>query len=208
MSKSLIIIDAGHGGLNHEGYTTHPHKRHDWGDTQINEGVLNRAIAAGLSFQLDYCKIPNVLLVPEPEDISLGWRVNRVNKLCETHKCFLLSIHHNWHDTPSAKGYEVFVFTNSRVSGAYADIIVKNWNNPYYLYAPRPKPLRRDNPARQYKEANFNILRQTKCPAVLTEYGFMSNSLDATMISSPIGIAAQVYYLTDACKEIYTTLMK
>ena len=39
---------------------------------------------------------------------------------------------------------------------------------------------------RGVKQDNFQVLRQTDCPAVLVECGFISNPIDRAMLTDPL----------------------
>ena len=180
MEKRLLLIDAGHGDINEAGlYTSCPSPDKDnpntwykcmWnGDRWINEGEWNNDIAAGLGrlienrgeFDFDFTKYG-------PEDISLN---DRVAKEHEFSPDLFLSIHFNYFHKSTAKGTEVFAYENAgKGSRTAADIMAKNLMNDI-----SEEPLRRDSNDRFYKEANFQVLRETKGAAVLVELGFFSN---------------------------------
>ena len=89
----FILIDAGHGGLSQNGkYTTYPNRRYESINSQINEGVLNRAVANLLSFKLDFLNIKNCLVANGAHDFSLDARTDFANEIhLKYDRCFYLS---------------------------------------------------------------------------------------------------------------------
>jgi len=203
--KPLIILDAGHGGLNSKGdYVTDPHKRQDFNPYQINEGVLNRAVVYGLSLQLDFRGINNFVITSNDDD-TLVDRCRCANAVAKGRSAFFLSIHHNSFTDSSVTGTEFFTYEGyTPESDKIAQWAGKMFSMHYdhkALSMPDFRKLRIDKTALHldehqayYKKANFAVLRATTMPAVLSEWGFMSNKNEFDYIASPKGINDQIRF--------------
>ena len=181
----LILIDNGH-GVNTSGKCSP--------DGKFREYKWNREIAHEVVAQLrerGYCA---ELLVKEDIDISLAERVRKVNNKCNqlgVKNVILVSIHVNaagngkW---MSAKGWSCFTSKGLTKSDKIADEL--------YKVAEELMPTR--TMRKEYSdgdadwEAGFYILKNTKCPAVLTENYFMDNKEDLAYIMSEEGRKAIV----------------
>ena len=175
-----VILDNGHG------YDT-PGKCSP--DKRLYEWSWNRDIVKRISAKLNELNIPNEILVTEDFDVSLNERVNRANKMSLMAKKqglepILISIHINaagngsW---KSANGWSVWVSNNASVkSREFAQI----------LYAEAEElglKGNRSTPKERYWTANFYILKNTNCPAVLTENMFQDNKDDVEFLLSEEG---------------------
>jgi len=176
-----ILIDNGHG-------ENTPGKRSPkWADgTQFFEWKYTREIAHHVVDELRKKGIDAELIVPEDIDISLSGRCKRVNKIATDvgiSNCLLVSIHNNAANG-NARGWEVHTYLGKSKSDDYATIF---WNEAKALL-PVGTKMRGDwtdgNPG---WNSNFAILRDTKCPAVLTENLFMDNEEDCRYLLSDIG---------------------
>jgi len=169
---TTFLLDPGH-GIDTAG------KRSPQVPPGIYEWEFNRDIARRLRDDgPDYgLKVYN--LVPELDAISLEERVNRANAIYADDKdVVFVSIHANaygdggdWDE--NAEGATTFVYPqcskDSRKLAAYlVEEVVK-------LGVFRDRGVR---------EENFYVLRETIMPAVLVESGFMTNSGEATKLSS------------------------
>lgn len=201
MAKKLILLDPGHGGLLAGQYQTQG-KRHGFDSTIIFEGVLNRVICAGIAFFLSLNKIPCQVIVSDNKDITLKTRVERVNKLTKTYNCFLLSIHHNAFQSEKVNGFELFTYYGHSKADEYAEMIGQSYEDHY----PNRKIRRSHIYGRISKEAPFYILKKTKCPAVLSEWAFMTNREEYERICSPEGINEQIEFYTKQLMKIYKQL--
>lgn len=126
------------------------------------------------------------LLVPEDEDIPLRERVRRVNEICRqegSDNVLLVSIHNDaagsdgrWHN---AKGWSARVAPNASAgSKRLAECLAGRIGNTGLK-------VRRQYPDKGYWVQNLAICRDAKCPAVLTENGFMDNLKECQWLLDP-----------------------
>lgn len=139
---------------------------------------------------------------------ELSRRVNIVNTLCNKYKssnCIYVSIHVNasssdgkWHN---ATGWEAYTSQGNTKADLLAGYMYLNAKK--YLINKKIRTDYKDGDAD--KEANFYVLKNTKCPAVLTENFFMDNKYDVEYLLSDIGkkqiIETHVNGIIDFCKN-------
>ena len=181
MKDIVVILDAGHG-------SDTPGKCSP--DKSLYEWQFNREIVAMLCERLYGLEnIQTVILVPEEHDVPLKERVRRVNTIVhdakiENKEVLLISIHVNaaGHGTwNNASGWSVWVSNNaSEKSKQFAQIAYE-----------QAKLLdlcgNRVAPKENYWTSNFYILKNTPCPAVLTENMFQDNKEDVAFLKSEEG---------------------
>lgn len=181
MKNLVVIIDNGH-GKNTPGKCAP--------DKSLFEWEWTREIAAMLCMRLyGINTIQTVILVPEEHDVSLKERVRRVNTIVHDAKIagkevLLISIHINaaGHGTwKNASGWSVWVSNNaSEKSKQFAQIA---YGEALSLGLKGNRVV----PKEQYWSSNFYILKNTLCPAVLTENMFMDNQEDVQFLNSEKG---------------------
>ena len=89
---------------------------------------------------------------------------------------FALSIHNNASTNKSAKGFQTYIYTKgSKKSLEMANKIQSELDS----FFPRTKWS-------GVKRANLHMVRETKCPAVLVECGFISNKEDKIVLQNQI----------------------
>lgn len=181
-----ILIDNGHG-------QTTPGKRSP--DGQFLEYKFNREIARRVVADLRDCGYDASLLVPEDEDVSLQERCRRANTVTIFHgrdNVILVSIHANAFGNGSEwtkpSGWSVYTSKGKTKADALSDSLAE--------------AARKNLPSMQMRgdfsdgdidyEESFYILKHTKCPAVLTENGFMTNRKDVEFLQSRAGKQAIV----------------
>lgn len=182
MSNYTWVIDAGHGGLDKEGkYTTDPTKGKFFtfpdGFT-IYEGVINRQIANKLHNALKQLGIEFALVYDEVEDWSLTKRVALVNKLHKKYgNCILLDLHSNA-GGGKGKGIELFTSPGETDSDPLAHMFAKIYMNHFPEW-----PFRKDIVTKELdKEANFTMVTDTHCPAILFENFFFDERKQADLL--------------------------
>ena len=176
-----ILIDPGHGIFT-------PGKRSPDGD--FREGIYNREIARRVVTDLQDRGLDAQLIVPEESDVPLQERCRRVNAHCERfgrRNVILVSIHVNaaasdgkWHN---ATGWSVYTSKGKTQADVLATCIaeaaIKNLQG---------RRIRADWSDGDIDfEESFYILRETLCPACLTENGFMDNRESLSYITSAAG---------------------
>lgn len=182
----LILIDNGHG-------VATPGKRSP--DGQFREAFYTREIARRVVADLQDRGYNAELLVPEDEDTPLSERVHRVNSRCILHgrsKVFLVSIHVNaagdgtkWMNATGWSAYTSKGFTASdKLAECLYEAAAMNLSGKRI----RTEPSDGDSDW----EENFYLLRNTWCPAVLTENFFQDSIADVQYLQSRTGKQAIV----------------
>lgn len=163
MSK-LIAIDNGH-GQNTPGKRTPLFPDGSF----MHEWEFNHATAKYLETELQRCGFRTLMLSDTEDDTPLQRRTDRCNK---ANADFCISIHYNavkgvWQT--GATGTETYSYPGNTADAKYASII-----HPYIVAAAGLKN-------RGCRQADFHMVREPMCPAVLVEYGFMDNLNDAKL---------------------------
>lgn len=185
-----ILIDNGHG------YNT-PGKCSP--DKRLLEWKYTREIATELVSRLKAAGFDAERIVTEDVDISLRERCRRVNAICKrvgASNVVLVSIHNNaagsggkWRD---ATGWCGFVYTKASSRSCHLAQL---------LYAEAEKRGLKGNrsvPRERYWMKNLAMVRDTACPAVLTENLFQDNKGEVDFLLSPEGREAIVSLHFDA----------
>lgn len=176
-----ILIDNGHG-------ENTPGKRSPlWPDgSQLFEWAYTREIAKRVCDELLKCGMDSELIVRESIDVPIHERARRVNAICKKEgvsNCFLVSIHCNACNG-KARGWEVHTYTGQSKSDEYATVF---WNTARQILG-TTSPMRGDfSDGDPDWDSNLGILRETLCPAILTENLFMDNEEDCRFLLSPAG---------------------
>lgn len=179
----MIILDNGHG------HDTPGKRSPIWADgSYILEWKYCRAIVKEIAKGLKALDIPCHILVPEDNDIPLRMRVQRANRIAAQNgisQTLLVSVHLNAaQGINTASGWEIHTSPGGTKSDEYARVF---WNNAKDLLGEK-FPMRGDfedgNPDR---DSSFAIIRDTACPAVLTENLFMNNEKDCRFLMTPEG---------------------
>lgn len=183
MSKKIIVLDAGHGG-------------HDPGAT--GNGLREKDIALDVvmkTFNYIHEHYPSIDCRPTRTNdrfIELIERSRFSNRIDAD--CFV-SVHVNSAGSTAANGVESFRHTSQSAkskAGVLQNLLHKR------LAAIWKKHGRAD---RGKKSANFSVVRETDCPAVLVELGFIVNSKDANLLKSDAFLSSQAQAIGDGIAE-------
>lgn len=163
-------------------------------DDSIREWSYSRELCKSIQAELVLRGYDCMIDVEGDEEYSLQNRCNIVNRYCRQYgakNCIYVSIHLNaagrgeWCD---ARGLSVYVSPNSSQNSKDLAKIL------YEEGALRGLRGNRSVPFCKYWVANYYVLRNTKCPAVLTENLFQDNKLDVAFLLSESGKKAIVDY--------------
>lgn len=189
-----ILIDNGHGEET-------AGKRSP--DGKFREYRYAREIAKEIETYLKIAGIDAERLVPEENDVPLSERVRRVNSICDKHgknNVVLISVHCNASkngEWGSARGWCAFTSKGETKSDELATMLYKEAEEKFEGHK-----IRKDfSDGDEDWEENFYILRNTKCPAVLTENFFMDNVEDLAYLNSEEGRSAIVEVHVAALKK-------
>ena len=176
MSK-IVILDNGHGGMIGGQYQTPGKRSPNWSKGILYEGAFNRWIVSLIIMQLDQAQVPYYHISPELEDISLAKRVKRANDLHASNKnVYVLSIHAN---AGGGEGVEGFTSKGDTPSDPIAEDFLCAFEENLKT------KMRFDFfDGDRDKEADYQILKYTRCPAVLLELGFMDFKKDYNLLWS------------------------
>lgn len=186
MAKFHILLDNGHGE------DTKGKMSPVWKDgSQLLEYAYAREIVSRIKLLLEttYKKeeIEVHIITPETKDIFLSERAKRVNELVAKfgkENCLGISVHNNAFNG-KANGWEVHTYLGNSVSDKYAAIV---WHTADKLLKECGVTMRADwSDGDPDWDSNFAILRQTNCPFMLTENGFMDNEHECHWLLSEWG---------------------
>lgn len=177
-----ILIDNGHG-------SNTPGKCSP--DGRLKEYAYAREIAVRLEAELRKRGIDAERIVKEEIDVPLSERCRRANQY-KASDTILVSIHCNAAGNGSswmqARGWEAWTSVGQTKADKLADCL--------YAAAEQHLPgmeMRKDmSDGDADKESSFYILKQTRCPAVLTENLFQDNKEDVDFLLSEEGKRAIV----------------
>jgi len=169
---STVVIDAGHGGRDKGAY---------WGG--VRESTLNLKVANKLEGLLKKRGIKTVMTRRSDVFVTLQTRAAIANRY---RSAVFVSIHFNASTNTTIKGAETYYWgtTGRMIAGAIQ----------------RRLPARVQTRNRGARRHGFTVLTQTRCPAVLVECGFISNSRERLRCSTQ-------WYQETAARAIYDGLM-
>ena len=176
MKSKTVILDAGHAGLRNGHYATPGKRSTDMGYGVLYEGAFNRWVMHELMRKLDMLSIPYYVVSDYAKDVSLNTRANRVNAIYkENPNVYLLSIHAN---AGGGTGIEAFTTRGETESDSLAELLLTT------LKGDLQKPVGGMKFREDYsdgdadKEADFTVIKRSKCPGILLECGFMDHPED------------------------------
>ena len=172
----VIIIDAGHGGV-------------DGGSVGADGTVekdINLSIALKLQDVLEFYGFETVMIRDEDKSIhspdaetirekKVSDLHNRLNIINSTENCLFISIHQNYFEQSKYSGAQVFYSPNNEDSEHLAEVMQKTIVDT----------IQNDN-TRQIKRADktLYLLHNAQNPAIMIECGFMSNENELSLLKA------------------------
>lgn len=171
----LVLLDAGHGGIVNGQYVTAGKRSPKWADgSQYFEGVGNRLIRDELAKMLKAEGIRYIFVNEGEKDTGLKQRVDFANSQAKKYgagKVLLVSIHSDAFTDPKAKGWSCYTTKGKTGSDKYAEKLYETMGEQFPTEVFRTDTTDGDKD----KEEDFYVIKNTICPAILSENFFMTN---------------------------------
>lgn len=187
--KRCVVIDAGHGG-NDPGKV---------GVTGCYEKDINLKITKKLKTFLEMEGIDVILT--RDDDLGLYSETdsskksadmrNRVQLIEESNAALAVSVHQNSYSGESIKGAQTFYYTGSTESQELARLIQDR-----LVYT-----LDKENHRKEKANDSYYLLKNTSCPIVIVECGFLSNNEECRLLETD-------YYQEKVAWAIYMGIMQ
>ena len=193
-----ILLDNGH-GVNTPGKCS-PLKSDG---TRFREYKYTREIVKLLEAKLKSLGYNVYIVTPEETDISLGERVRRINRVVKQQgagNCIMISIHNDAAGSGAswmtARGWSAFTTRGKNNSDILAECLYDEADKLLYndkeiqksYLGEMRKLLRMDTTdGDKDKEADYYIIKNANCVAVLTENFFQDNKKDVELLESKHG---------------------
>ncbi len=168
--KITIVLDAGHGGL-------------DPGKVGVNHALekdINLSIAYKLKLLLEQNDI-HVIMTRESDDglytkSDSNWKLadmrRRIKIINSSNAVFAISIHQNSFSQESSKGAQMFYYKNSQQGKILAEVLQESIK----------KSMNDGNQRLAKANGTYFLLKQSSCPLVIVECGFLSNWAEAKLL--------------------------
>ena len=162
-NKKIIVIDAGHGGI-------------DFGAIRddLNEKNLISEITNKIKAMYSDSEVSIHFTRTDDEFIDLKNRTNLINAIKPD---LVISLHINNNKNTDTNGFEIFITDK-------IDFLDKNKILAEKLSSKLSKTQLKN---RGLKTAPFHILKNSSCPSLMVELGFISNENDRKFIASEKG---------------------
>lgn len=168
--KLLVVIDAGHGGI-------------DPGKVGINQALekdINLVIAKKVKRYLELSDVEVImtregeegLYSPEDSNKKVQDMKNRVALIDSSGADLAVSIHQNSYSEEYVKGAQVFYYATSVQGQKMAEVMQKTM----------AEVLDRENRREAKANDSYYLLKKTETPIIIAECGFLSNSAEAELL--------------------------
>lgn len=161
--RSVIVIDAGHGGLDLGTKANRPYceeKR-----AALSTALLTKKYLDQLGYRVILTRATDVF-------IPLAMRVKKASP---ARASLFISVHYNSSPNKKAHGVEVFYCEKHNKASSSKKLA----NNILKGVVKRTQAK-----SRGIKKGNFYVIRETKIPAILLEGGFISNNQERTKLKN------------------------
>ena len=162
-SKKIIVIDAGHGGKDFGA------KINDEMESKIVESISKKIRLLNVKDDIEI-----VLLREDDSYIGLNERLEKIN---EINPDLLISLHINTSNKTEKNGVNAYASKQNNFyekSLEIAEDLIDKISNEKLSKG-------------EVKDGNFYIIKNSKCPAILLEVGYLSNENDKIYITSEKG---------------------
>lgn len=160
--KKIVVVDIGHGGSENGAFIG-----------EILEKDINLEIGKSLK---SLNKNPNIeIILTRDDDVTLSLE-DRIKNINTIQPDYLISIHSNFTKDEHINGTELF---HSSLN-TYAEKAGKMAKTTESVMGQKQN-------INKNQTANFKLLKDVDCPALMIEVGFLSNSMDFAKLTSEEG---------------------
>ncbi|MGE5559910.1 MAG: N-acetylmuramoyl-L-alanine amidase [Chloroflexota bacterium] len=216
MRDKVIIIDPGHGGPDPGAVAANGLKEKD---VNLQVALMTRDLLRPTGAKVVMTRetdakvfkgtLPANATARQRSNAELGARVAVETALikgltiAEVRRRFLfLSVHHNWVETPTVGGTEVYSYTGGNAE--LAAKAVHRWLLALLGTADRYAV----GPEAAAGEHNYYVVRETAGPAVLTEAAFLSNPGEAALLREPTFLQKEAFALSFGVADYFAELQR
>ena len=159
-----VVIDPGHGAPDPGACG----RMSNEADVNLDVAVELSKILSSMGIVAPLTRTGQKRLYKDNRDLDLSARPAMANRLKAD---AFVSVHCNGAVAPEADGFEIYTTPGQNNSDKLATAIFESWSKAFP--AQRKRTDFSDNDPD--KEANYKVLREANCPAVLVELGFITN---------------------------------
>jgi len=157
-----VVIDPGHGGIDHGSIGTNTGVFEDELNLLVSEKLAKRLTTTGIKVVMTRVN-QSVYYDPESKDTKKRQDMkNRAETIAEADATLVVSIHMNKYPDHKIKGYKVFFQKGDSIGKEFAGYMARALSE-----------LSNGKP--DYLSGDFFILKAADVPSVLVECGFLSN---------------------------------
>ena len=205
-----VMIDVGHGGIDGGAVAYYCDKcKLGWTDkkqlidkkncptckqeVQMHEEAdLNLSLANALKAELESVGATVILNRSGDKSININ---DRLRDLMDTAPDICIAIHQNSYNDGKVSGFDSFYYT------PWSYVAAKN-------IATYTKETGVYTKSRYQWSVNYFMMRQTVCPVVLTENGYMSNSADLTAMIEPVKLESKATAIAHGVADYFLAINK
>lgn len=175
-----VMVDVGHGGTDCGAVGV------DSSGNEVREADCNLKLAAELKKELESIGAVVILNREDDRQLTMDERIMILKKAAPD---FCICMHHNSLDRPDYGGLEVYYFTPfSQCAAAHI--------------------LEESQSAEVYENSGMNwhyyfLVRETVCPIVLMENGYMTNAFDVANMIDPKSVAQKAQSMTQGIADYF-----
>ena len=186
LTGTTIMIDVGHGGVDGGAVGT------DAEGKQWDEAELNLSLANALKAELESMGATVIMNRYKDDQIDVN---TRQKDFLEKSPDICIAVHQNSYSTDKAVGFDAMYYT------PWSQLLAKNirsYSNESGVYTKTRLSWR----------ANYFMCRQTVCPTVLTENGYMSNPNDLAAMIDPVKVENKAIAIAHGIADYFLAINK
>lgn len=186
LSGVTVMIDVGHGGLDGGAVGK------DVEGTQWDEAHLNLMLANALKVELESTGATVILNRSDDSAIDIN---TRLEDLMDTAPDICVAIHQNSYSSAKVGGFDSMYFT------PWSQLLAKN----IYDYTKESGVYTKTH---LKWSVGYFMMRQTVCPTILTENGYMSNADDLAAMIDPAKLAIKATAMAQGIADYFLAINK